>query len=74
MKDEGKRKTQFINELIEVRQRVTELEASETERSRVQEDEYGAAAVIEGMLEAVAILDLDGTIRQVNREFERGWG
>ncbi len=51
-----------------------------TPQKRLQEMEKEAAVnrtaveTIEGMLEAVAIMDLDGTIRQVNSEFERGSG
>ena len=32
MRDEDKTKEQLVNELAELRQRITELEASETER------------------------------------------
>jgi len=48
-----------------------------THRKRLHEMEKEAAAtrtaveMIEGMLEGVAIMDLDGTICQVNNEFER---
>jgi PAS domain S-box-containing protein len=51
-----------------------------TERKRLQQKEKEAAAnrmaaqVLEGMLEAVTILDLDGIIRQVNNGFERSTG
>jgi PAS domain S-box-containing protein len=51
-----------------------------TPQKRLQEMEREAAVtrmsveVIEGMLEAVIIMDLDGTIRQVNSEFESGSG
>jgi PAS domain S-box-containing protein len=37
MKDENKTKEQLINELAEMRQRIAELEASETERKRAEE-------------------------------------
>jgi two-component system cell cycle sensor histidine kinase/response regulator CckA len=37
MKDARKTKAQLISELVEVRQRIAELEASETERKRAQE-------------------------------------
>jgi GAF domain-containing protein len=37
MKDEDKTREQLINELAELRQRIAELEASETERKRVEE-------------------------------------
>lgn len=52
-----------------------------TEHKRLEEMEKEAAVtrmaveMIEGMLESVTIVNLDGTIRQVNSEFERssGW-
>jgi PAS domain S-box-containing protein len=37
MKDERKTKGQLVNELVELRQRIAELEASETEHRRVEE-------------------------------------
>jgi len=37
MRDEDKTKEQLINELVEMRQRVAELVASETERVRAEE-------------------------------------
>ncbi len=37
MKDEGKTKERLVNELAELRQRIAELEASETERKRAEE-------------------------------------
>jgi len=51
-----------------------------TPQKRLQEMEKEAAVtrmaveMIEGMLEGVAIMDLDGTIRQINKEFERRSG
>ena len=51
-----------------------------TPQKQLQEMEREAAVTrmavetIEGMLEGVAIMDLDGTIRQVNSEFERRSG
>lgn len=38
MKDEGKTKEQLVNELVELRQRITDLEASETERKQAEEE------------------------------------
>ena len=37
MKDQHKTKAQLIGELAELRQRIAELEATETERKRVEE-------------------------------------
>ncbi len=36
MKDEDKAKEQLMNELVELRQRITELEALEAERKRAE--------------------------------------
>lgn len=36
--DEGRTKDQLLNELVELRQRIAELEASETERKRAEEE------------------------------------
>jgi PAS domain S-box-containing protein len=38
MEDENKTQEQLINELVEMRQRIAELEASETERKRAEEE------------------------------------
>jgi len=38
MKDEDKTKDQLINELVESRQRITELETLETQRKRAEEE------------------------------------
>jgi len=40
MKDEDKTKERLINELVELRQRIAELEASETERQRAGETAF----------------------------------
>lgn len=37
MRDEGKTKRQLVSELVELRQRITELEEGETERKRAEE-------------------------------------
>ena len=37
MKDKEKTKDQLINELVKLRQRIAELQASETERKRAEE-------------------------------------
>ena len=38
MKDERKTKAQLVDELVEMRQRVAELEAADTERKRAEEE------------------------------------
>ena len=76
---ENRTKEQLIEEVVELRRRVAELESSETKRRQalvLAEAEASKVATesIEEMFEAVMIMDLDGTIRQVNSEFERGAG
>ena len=48
-----------------------ELQIDITKRKQAEEE---IVSVVEGMLEVVAIIDFDGTIRQVNTEFARGSG
>ncbi len=73
MKDELKTKEQLINELVELRQRITELEASETERlsaeqagKRAEEALLEREAHLQAVFEAAAnisfvTMDLTGT-------------
>jgi PAS domain S-box-containing protein len=66
MKDELKTKEQLINELVELRQRITELEASETEGKRVEEALWEREAHLQAVFEAAAnisfvTMDLTGT-------------
>ncbi len=44
MKDKDKTKEQLIKELVDLRQRITELEAAETERKQVAEHIARASA------------------------------
>ena len=63
MKDEDKTKEQFINELAELRQRITELKASETERKRAEAEQEAARellqATIEGVNEPIMLIGTD---------------
>jgi diguanylate cyclase (GGDEF)-like protein/PAS domain S-box-containing protein len=69
MKDEHKTKEQLINELVEMRQRVAELETSETERRRAEEEIRQRTAQLEALrqvgLELTAELDLDSLLHSI---------
>ena len=73
MKDEDKTKEQLIDELVALRQRIAELEASETARKRAEE----ALRDINGLLERIfsttylliAYMDTDFNFIRVNRAY-----
>ncbi len=75
MKDEAKTKKQLIAELTEMRQRMAELQASETQRGRMAEalraSETRYRSVIAAMQEGVILLDAEGVIRACNASAER---
>lgn len=72
MKDENKTKEQLMNELEELRHRITELEASETERKRAEEELKRERGRAEEYLNIVGVmlaaLDADGNITLINRK------
>ena len=51
MKDEHETKEHLINELVEMRQRVAELEAADTERKRAEEKLKEYSEQLEEMVE-----------------------
>jgi PAS domain S-box-containing protein len=66
MKDKDKTKEQLINELVEMRQRIAELGASETERKRAEEALWEREAHLQAVFEAAGnisfvTMDLTGT-------------
>jgi PAS domain S-box-containing protein len=66
MKDKDKTKEQLINELLEMRQRTAELEASETRRKRAEEALQEREAQLQAVFEAAGnisfvTMDLTGT-------------
>jgi PAS domain S-box-containing protein len=69
MKDGDKIKEQLINELVELRQRITELEALETERKQAEEKIQQRTAQLEALrqvgLELTAQLDLDTLLHSI---------
>ena len=70
MKDEDKTKEQFINELVELRRRIAELEALEAEHKRLaQETQDYAESIVETVRESLLVLDADLRVISANRSF-----
>ncbi len=73
MKDKGKTKEQLINELAELRQRVLELEKSEAERKRAEQEAQEARSYAESIIETVRepliVLDAHLRVETANRAF-----
>ena len=70
MKDEDKTKGQFINELVELRQRIAELEALEAEHKRAEQEtrEY-AESIVDTVRKPLVVLDADLRVISANRSF-----
>jgi len=73
MKDENKTKKKLIDELVGLRQRITNLEKSETKRKRaevaVREALRYAENIVETVREPLVVLDIDLKILSANRSF-----
>jgi len=69
MKDEHKTKEQLVNELVEMRQRVAELEAADTEHKRAEEEIRQRTAQLEALCQAglhlTSTLDLQPTLEAI---------
>ena len=74
MKNQDKTKEQLINELVELRQRVTELEAADTELKLAQEELSVAYDTLASSVNGVIIADLEGKIIYANPAFLRMFG
>jgi PAS domain S-box-containing protein len=70
MKDKDKTKEQFINELVELRQRIAELEALEAEhRWAEQKTREYAESVVDTVREGLVVLDAGLRVISANRSF-----
>ena len=78
MKDENKTKEKLIEELRELRQRIAELEASETELmqadSALQPREEYLQSLVGNISDVLAIINADATIRFVSSSSEKVLG
>ena len=74
MKDKHKTKEQLVNELVELRQRIIELEASETERVRAEEELKTQARILESMVEGVNVSDENAILLFTNPAFDAMFG
>jgi PAS domain S-box-containing protein len=71
MRDRDKTKEQLVNELILLRQRITELETLETERKQAEEWESKYRYLFEDLNNAAFLADAEnGRILEVNKEGE----
>ena len=74
MKDEDKTRDELINELVELRQRIAELEASETERKRAEEEVRRLATIARDSNDAITVQDFEGNITAWNHGAEQMYG
>ena len=79
MKDEDKTKGQLINELVELRQRITELETSRTEHKRTVDVLGETNAFLENILDSSSYIsiistDLEGNVLFWNKGAENIFG
>ncbi len=78
MKDEAKTKKRLISELVELRQRVAELETSEIEHQRAEEvlqrREREIRMITENVPGLVSYVDADGRYHFVNKHYEEWFG
>ncbi len=78
MKDEDKTQEQLIDELVVLRQRIAELEASETERQRAEEALRDTNELLEKVFSTthllIAYMDTDFNFIRVNRAYAEADG
>jgi len=78
MKDARKTKGQLVNELVEMRQRIAELEALETERKRAEEalrrEKDNVISILDAMEDGVYIVNQRYDIEYVNPALKKEFG
>jgi len=78
MKDEGKTKEQLVNELVDLRRRLAELETSGTERQRAEEALRDTNELLEKVFATthllIAYMDTDFDFIRVNRTYAEADG
>lgn len=78
MNDESRTKEQLIKELVELRRLIADLEKSETESKREEEELRRTRAIFQGLFEfspdAIVVVNRDGRIVQINTQAERMFG
>ena len=83
MRDGNKTRAQLIEELADLRQRIAELDAAETERVRSEEEwaeetswdsNEKLRAILDASPDAVHLLDINGIILSTNAGFARRMG
>ena len=74
MKDEAKTKKQLLKELEELRQRISRMETSETERKKVEEELSVVYDALNSSVSGIIITNLEGRIQYVNPAFLRIFG
>ena len=66
MKDEHRTKEQLIDELVELRQRVAELEVTDAERKRAKEELIRLSSAVKTSVDSIVVMDVEGKIIDVN--------
>ena len=74
MTDENSTIEQFMNQLAELRQRITQMEASQTQRMRAKDELQIKDIAIAASINAIAFADLEGNLTYVNHSFLKMWG
>ena len=74
MNDENRVKEKPKNELTKLRQRITELEASQTRLRQAQDELRIKDIAIASSTTAIAFADLKGSLTYVNQSFLKMWG
>ncbi len=74
MKDQSKTKQALIQELDSLKQRIAELEQSESEHKRAEQELLLRNLIFEASITANSIADIEGILTHANSSFIRTWG